>query len=170
MADYQTLQDELSGPDAGNAAIAARFAAGLGPAGVAAGVSAGGQSAGGSGGGGRGLVSPDDTWLLEMPPGVTTATSLTVDQNDWGPPPGWIWRITEVTFVFGAGCTQVTLYRNSSAGLASTLFVATSSGLWEPSRRFLTNGQRLVAVANGACVIIPDGERIATGFFPTYAA
>lgn len=169
MGDYQTLQSELGGaPDAGNAAIAARFAAGLGPAGVSASAQAGGSASGG-GGGGKGLVSPDDTWLLEMPPGVLSAAG-TIDQTDWGPPPGWIWRLTEVTFVFGAGCTLISLYRNSSLGAASLLFQATSSGVWEPSRRFLTNGQRLVAVANGACVIIPDGERIATGFFPTYAA
>lgn len=167
MADFQTLQaEEGAGSDAGTAAIAARFAAGLGPAGASASVKAGGSAQGGSA---KSLVSPDDTWLLEMPPGVLSAAG-TLDPVDWGPPPGWVWRLTEVTFVFGSGCTLVTLYRNSSLGLASQLFQATSSGLWEPSRRFLTNGERLVAVANGACVIIPDGERIATAFIPTYLA
>lgn len=167
MPDYPELTEEL-GADAGNAAIAARFAAGLGPAGASASVTAGGGSPG-HGGHGKPLVSPDDVWPLEMPPGVLAAAG-TIDIPDWGPPPGWFWRLTEVTFVFGAGCTLVTLYRNSSQGLASQLFAATSSGLWEPARRYLSNGQRLVAVANGACVIIPDGERIATGFLPTYMA
>jgi hypothetical protein len=169
MADYRTLQAELGqAPDAGNAAIAARFAAGLGPAKVAGSAEAGGSTEGG-GGGGRGLVSPDDTWLLEMQPGVLAAAG-TIDLNDWGPPPGWVWRLTEVTFVFGTGCTLISVYRNSSLGGAALLFQATSSGVWEPSRRFLANGERLVAVANGACVISPDGERIATGFLPTYLA
>ncbi len=115
-----------------------------------------------------GAVSPDDVWLLALPPQQNTAAG-TLDPVDWGPPPGWVWRITYVPFLFGSGTTNVAFYLNSA--LAFPLFEFTASATWEPGHLYLQNGERLVAVTTGGgASILVRGERIATHFLPTYLA
>lgn len=114
------------------------------------------------------LVSPEDVWALDMPPGILNAAG-TIDQPDWGPPTGYAWRLTEVTVTFLAGTTLVQFFKNAAAG--RLLFQTAAAGLWEPSRAYLLYGERLVAVATGGGVRIdPSGERISLRYLPTYMA
>lgn len=168
MTRRQLLESD-GAPDAGLAQIAAGFTARAGGAAVTAGAGAMGHGASAPGPA-RPPVGPDDVWLLDMPPQVSTAAG-TIDPVDWGPPTGWAWRITYVPFVFGAGCTQVTFYTQSGTGAVGLLFQANSSGLWEPGHLYLRNGSRLVAVTTGGGITIsPRGEAVAIAYLPTYLA
>lgn len=169
MAERQLLEsDGHYAPDAGLAAIAAGFEARAGAAAIGGGAEAGMPRAPHA----QPLVKPSDTWLLDLPIGFLNAAG-TIDENvvgpDWGPPTGWAWRLTEVTVLFGAGTTLVAFYKNSASG--RLLFQTSQSGLWEPSRLYLSYSERLVAVATGGGVTIsPSGERVSLHFLPTYLA
>lgn len=176
MAHYRTLAelDEAAEPaPVGLAAIAAEFSAGAGPvmAAARAGAAVDTPEPGHQGGP---LVSSDDVWINPMPVGFLSAAG-TIDENvvgpDWGPPTGWVWRITEVPIILGAGTTLVQIFLEAGNSGKGPIFQTGVSGLWEPSRLFLQYGERMVAVSTaGGVTISPRAERIRTHFAPTYMA
>lgn len=149
-------------PDAGMAEIQAGFE-------VRAEVAAGRDLEHGDLEGGHGWrPTPEDVWLLDIPPLVQTAAG-TADPVDWGPAAGSgrAWRFRSVTCTL-QGASLVSVYREAAFG-QQLRFQFTQNGVWEPSFLILTGGKRLVVVAaGGGYTLAADGEQIAETALPSY--
>ena len=155
-------------PDAGMAAIAARFAAQAGPAGVEA--AAGAAGAAPAGGHAPHRPGPLEIWPLRLPVLQNTAAG-TIDGavNDWAPPAGRAWEINAIVITFGAGTTQVSIY-DEAAQPANLLFQTSTGGLLDLGHKILLHGERLLFVSTGGGMTIRlfEGIQMDAGYLPTH--
>jgi hypothetical protein len=157
-------------PDAGLAGIAADFRAGVGPVAAAARVGAAAAAPGGHerGGGPRiPRVSPEDMWVLRLPPQSSTAAS-NFDPVDWGPPPGRVWEIRSAVITL-QGASLVSIYWEAALPV-NLEFQTTVSGVWDPKELVMINGDRLIAVGTGGGFTIGRirGKQMSVGIAPDY--
>ena len=94
-------------------------------------------------------VIPYDAAHIIPIPAVANNAAGTIDiPNQQRPMQGYVWHIGRLTVVFGSGTTSVSIYGEAADN--STLIVQfTASGIFEPSRTFLTETHRLVYVSAG---------------------
>ena len=168
MPRHELLESD-GAPDAGMAAIAARFAAQAGPAGAEA--TAGAAGAAPAGGHARPhRPGPEDIWPLRLPVLFLNAAG-TIDgaTNDWAPPTGRAWEINTLTVTFGAGTTLVQIYDEGAFG-AMLLFQTTVGGLLDLGHKILLHGERLVFVSTGGGMTIRlfEGIQMDAGYLPTH--
>jgi hypothetical protein len=110
---------------------------------------------------------------LDLAPDQSTGAGLIDKPDKWGPKTGWIWHITRLTVVGGAGTTTITAYKDSSADPSMQANSITGTApvtlQWEPRLLLLLPNRKLVfSSVGGGVTVNGEGVEIAVPWIAEY--
>lgn len=110
---------------------------------------------------------------LDLAPDQSTAAGTLDKPDKWGPKTGWIWHITRLTVVGGAGTTSITAYKDSVADPSMQANSITGTApvtlQWEPRLLLLVPNRKLVfASVGGGITVNGEGVEIAIPWIAEY--